>query len=235
MSDRLHIVSIGAHCCCTEIMAGATVAKYIRHGHKGTLVHMTLGEKGHKGITIDEYAAQKREEALRCGAVIGADVRFMPWKDAELPFDDEVAFHLADVLREIKPDIVITHWKGSFHSDHVNTHHNVRRAAFLASWPHVRRELPAYPIRRVYFAENWEDLEGFRDDVYIDVSETVEQWEEAMNAYELFRGGVSGFRYANYYKGLKMMRGALGGFDRAEAFMEPSLERPGKRQAFDLG
>jgi len=43
-----------------------------------------------------------------------------------------------------------------------------------------------------------------------------------VQAYELFRGGVSSFGYLGYYEGLGQVRGAQVGTEWAEAFAVPS-------------
>lgn len=218
---KFHIMVVGAHAADAEIMAGAVVAKYTKMGHKATLVHMTPGEKGHRTLSPEAYAEQKRREALAAGKVLGAEVRFLPYKDAELPVNDEVKYALCDVIREVKPDIMITHWKGSIHKDHENTSYIVQDALFYAGLPAIKRDLPAHGCWRVYYAENWEDPYDFEIDTYVDITDVHDTWIEAISQYELFRGGISSFRYMDYYKALVVMRGCLANFKYAEAFMSP--------------
>lgn len=222
MADsKHHVMVVGAHCADAELTAGGVIAKYTGAGHKATIVHMTLGEKGARGKSVEEYAAQKREEAQAAARVLGADVRFLPYKDAELPVNDEVKYALADVIREVKPTILITHWKGSIHKDHENTAYIVEDARFYAALPTIQRALPAHGVWTLYYAENWEDPYDFVPDTYVDVSEVFDTYVEAITRYELVRGGVSSFRYLDYYKALATMRGCLAGCRYAEAFMLP--------------
>jgi hypothetical protein len=72
-------------------------------------------------------------------------------------------------------------------------------------------------VRQLYYAENWEDNLHYEPDTYIDVSAVYETWVNAASGYQLFRGGISSFRYADYYKALSITRGALAGFAHAEA------------------
>ena len=222
MTDRLHLMIFGAHAADGEIMAGATAAKYAKAGHKVTFVHVTLGEAGHKTLSCDEYAAQKREEAHRAAKAIGAQAIIMPYRDAELEYNRETVDATIDIIRREKPDIIITHWQGSFHRDHEYTSEIVVRATGLASLPSYVRELPAHRTGTLLYAENWEDPYDFRDDLYVDIDDEVyELWHECISQYELFRGKVSSFPYVQYYQGLFMMRGALAGCKRAEAYMRP--------------
>src|SRR5438309_2365079 len=124
MSTPACVLAIGGHAADMEFTAGALVAKYTRAGARAVFLHLTAGEMGHPRLSGEEYARQKVDEAARAARVLGAEARFLSYVDASLPRDDEVAYQIADVIREVKPDVVLTHWQGSFHSDHVNTYHN---------------------------------------------------------------------------------------------------------------
>ena len=227
MSNRkkLHLAVFGAHIGDAEIMAGHMIAKYAKEGNKVTIVAMTTGEKGHPTLSPEVYEKQKRKEAADSAKVWGADLIIMPWKDGELPLTEESKLAVADLIREIKPDIILTHWKGSFHKDHYNTHHNLVEAVFYAAVPGVKRKLPAHGIKQMYFSENWEDMLDWEADVYVDITDVYDLWIKGIEKHALFRGEVASFRYNSYYKGLACMRGALGGFEKGAALMLPRFSR----------
>ncbi|MFD0869096.1 Uncharacterized proteins, LmbE homologs [Chlamydia abortus] len=219
---KSHILAISAHAGDMDLTAGAVLAKYTQEGHKVTMLHLTPGEKGHPRLTPDEYRKQKIEEAYQFADIIGAEVRFFDYKDAELPVDEKIKYEVADVIREVKPDIIITHWKNSIHKDHSNTYSIVQDAHFYAALKTIERELPAHYTRRMYFAENWEDMEGFEPEVFVDIPEDAfETWVKGMNAYAFARGETYGFPYIEYYKALTIVRGAPVNFKRAQAFAVP--------------
>jgi len=221
MADKLHVVYFGAHIGDAEITCGHVLAKYTRAGHKATIVHVTPGEKGHPTLSPEVYEKQKREETAASAKLWGCDVRIMPFKDGETYLNEESKLMFADLIRELKPDIVITHWKGSFHKDHINTHYNVVEGIFYAAVPGIKRALPAHGIKQLYFADNWEDALEFEPNVYMDVTDTYDVWKEGIAKHALFRGEVSSFRYNEYYTGLTQVRGGIAGCKRAVAFMLP--------------
>lgn len=221
MTAKHKIMVVGAHAGDAEIMAGAVVAKYTSQGHEAVLVHLTPGEKGHKTLTPEEYAQQKMEEGHRAAAALGAKAIFLPYKDAELPVNEEVKYALADIIRAEKPNIMITHWKGSIHKDHEATYYIVQDAIFYAALPSIKRELPAHGCYNQFFAENWEDPYEFEVDTYVDITDSYDQWLKAALEYELFSGSISSFRYMDYYKALAVMRGCLAGTKYAVGLMRP--------------
>jgi LmbE family N-acetylglucosaminyl deacetylase len=215
------VLAIGGHAADMEFTAGALVAKYTRAGARAVYLHLTAGEMGHPRLSGREYARQKYEEAHSAARVLGAEARFLPYADASLPCNDEAAYQIADVIREVRPQVVLTHWRGSFHSDHASAHHNTMRALFLAALPAIERTHPPHSPGTVLFPENWEDMEDFDPNLYVDIDDVYDQWLEAANQYELFRGGISSFRYRDYYQALAIMRGCLSGYARAVALMRP--------------
>lgn len=121
-----------------------------------------FGRKRQPSVPADEYGAQKRKEAEEAAKILQATPHFLPYRDGELTVADEIARELAKLLRKLQPQVVITHWKESIHSDHTATYHLTHRAIFMAVNPHFDLEgLPPIRSVRLYYAENWEDAEGF--------------------------------------------------------------------------
>lgn len=214
-----------------ELTAGAVLARQQRLGDRVVLLHLTLGEGGNPRLLPAEYGAQKRREALAAAEALGAEVIFGPYRDGELPNDEQARRYVADVIRQVKPTHVITHWERSIHKDHANTHAIVEDAVLLASLEGVVTERPRHRgIRGIYFAENWEDKEGFQPYLYVEVSEEWERRREAVIEYEFVRGGISSFPYFDYYDALAVVRGAESRRRRAVAF---DIDALGKRRVLD--
>ena len=220
------IMVVGAHAADAEIMGGATVLKHVNAGWRAVLVHMTPGEKGHRTLSPDEYANVKTREAEAAARALGAECVMLPFRDGELPVSEEAQWAVADVIRERRPDVLVTHWRGSIHRDHRSTSLNVMESLFLARLPAFKRRHPSYGPSKVFFAENWEDAEGFRPDLYLDVSDVFGRYLEAIRSYSLFRGEVASFPYEQWYRGAAEMRGAEGGFARGVALMQAEGRRP---------
>jgi N-acetylglucosamine malate deacetylase 1 len=225
------ILAIGAHAGDMEITAGPLLIKQHRAGDRVVILHMTLGEGGNPKMSPAAYGAQKRREALAADSVIGAQAIFAPYKDGELPDDEEVRRYVADVIRQVKPQFIITHWQKSIHKDHSRTSAIVQDAVLLASLDGVVTAHPAHRgIRGIWYAENWEDAEDFKPYISVDVSAERDQWREAVTKYEFIRGGISSFRYLDYYDALAVVRGAVAGKQRAIAF---DIDAFGKRRVLD--
>jgi len=220
------VLAVGAHAGDMELTCGALLAREHARGDRVVLVHLTLGERGNPKVTAQAYAAQKKREAVAAAAILGAEVIFGPYKDGELPNDQAARQYVAAIIRRVQPTLIITHWKNSMHPDHAATNAIVRDAILLAAIVP-----PAWRgVHAVWYAENWEDPEGFTPYIYVDVSGAMRQWREAVMKYEFVRGGISPFAYLDYYGALATVRGAEAHKGQAEAF---DIEPYGKRRVFD--
>lgn len=209
--DRV-LLAIGAHAGDAEITTGAVLARHKRLGDRVVLLHLTLGEGGNPRMSPAAYGEQKRREALAAADALGAEVLFGPWKDGQLPEGEEAARVLADLVRQVKPTHVLTHWKSSLHPDHAAAHRLVNRAVLLASLEGFESAHPRHRgVRSVLYADNWEDAEGFTPYLLVDVTEDLAVWRAAARSYEFIRGGISPFPYLEYYEALARVRGALAG------------------------
>jgi N-acetylglucosamine malate deacetylase 1 len=225
------ILAVGAHAGDAELTSGLLLARQRMRGDRIVILHLTLGEGGNPKLSPEAYGAQKRREALAAGEKLGAEVIFGPYRDGELPNDDAARRYVADVIRRVKPTYVVTHWRESLHKDHAAAHAIVRDAVLLASLAGVVTEHPPHRgIRGVWYAENWEDADGFHPYVYVDVTGALDRWREAVSQYEFVRGGSTGFRYLEYYTALATVRGAEARKTHAVAF---DVESYAKRRIVD--
>ena len=135
--------------------------------------------------------------------------------------DEATALTVCDVIRELRPEVVVTHWKGSWHKDHRAACELTKNGVFYAALPTLERALPAHSPGLLLFGENWEDDEGFEPQHLVDVTPGFAPWRAAAEKYELARG-LSSFPYMDYYASLYRLRGCLRGSTYAQAFMTMS-------------
>jgi LmbE family N-acetylglucosaminyl deacetylase len=218
------ILAIGAHAGDMEVSAGATLARASRQGAKVVILHLSLGENGNPRKAAADYGKQKHDEAVAAAKALNAEARFAPWSDGSVRDTKEAEEFVAQVIREVKPTQIITHWKNSIHPDHSATYFIANHATLLASVTGWRG------AKSVWFAENWEDPEDFHPYIYVDTTEDMDTWRKATQCYEFLRGGISSFPYLQYYEGLSAMRGAESRKRHAEAF---DVDPINKRRVLD--
>jgi len=220
------ILAIGAHPGDGLFTMGALLAQQIERGGAGVLLSLSLGEKGApNNIPVQQYGEMQRTATHKAMGLLGADAIFFAYPDAEIPFNEESSLRVCDVIREQKPDIVVTHWSGSWHKDHQNCHLIVRDAVFYAALETLERKQPAHAVSKVFYADNWEDATNFVPDTYVNIEVVYEKWLQACDFYPMWRGQTGFFRYNDYYSSLAVMRGCLGGFKHAIALMSDPNQR----------
>jgi N-acetylglucosamine malate deacetylase 1 len=222
--DFSNVMAIAAHPGDAFFAMGAPVTVAAHFGGQGSLVSLSLGEKGSPSIPAEQYGSSQREASLKAAALIGAKVLFLPYPDGEIPINDEAKFSVCDLIRQYKPLTIVTHWKGSWHKDHRTCYDIVEDAIFYAGLPALVRKEPAHGIRRLFFADNWEDATGFVADTYLDITPVFDRWLNACSAFPMWRG-ETGFRYNDYYGSLAVARGCLSNFNHAVALMSPEEQR----------
>jgi len=227
-----HIMAIGAHIGDAELTCGKTLAKHYKIGDKISTVAITAGEKGcPPHMDIDEFEKMNIESAKTFASMLGGESICLGYRDGFVPDNEEVRFKVADVIREKKPDVILTHWVKSIHKDHIATSKIVNDAIFYAAQPFIERENPPHFASGPYYAENWEDEDCFNPYIYVDVTEGYELWTEAIQKLWLSTNSPW-FKYLEYYDGLSTSRGRLIKKKRAECFDVPAHMKKLVKESF---
>ncbi len=225
------LMAIAAHPGDGLFTMGAALAQQIERGGSGILLSLSLGEKGApKSIPVQQYGDMQRKATLKATSAIGAQAVFLTYPDAEIPFSEEISLRVCDAIREYKPEVIVTHWRGSWHRDHRNCHLAVNDAVFYAGLATLSRSAAPHTVSKVFYADNWEDAEDYQPDTYLDISAVRDKWLQACSFYPMWRG-ETGFRYNDYYSSLSVMRGALSGFKHAVALMSDVNQRLQRAQS----
>ncbi len=221
MNEKHTILAIGGHVGDMELTAGGLLATCAVHGGKIVTLALTAGEKGvPAGRTLEDYRKQKLAEAEAFAGMLGGEFLVLDYPDGLLPDDDKVRFEVCDIIRSVKPDILVTHHKQSMHKDHMVCRRIVDDARFFAGLSGFVRDLPAHFARTLYYAENWEDATDFKPYVFLDTTAGYELWRKAVQTHWFVTGSKS-FPYFEYYDALSRVRGIEARTGRAECFMIP--------------
>lgn len=195
MSTIKRVVSIGAHSLDAELMGGPLMLKYAKEGAHCTYIHVTQGRLEDPNATEKakaEYLQSLLEQNQRAAKALGGDTIWLGYVSSNMPSTEEFSARLEKYFVDEKVDLVITHWRGSMHPRHINTHDAVTSAV-----KNLRRK--GSSIRLVY-GETFEDLVGFIPQAYFVLSEEEkEQWFKGLKEYQVFNGEINDFPYIPYY------------------------------------
>ena len=88
------------------------------------------------------------------------------------------------VIREARPDVIITHSPTDYMRDHLEVSRLVFDASFCSSVPHYAAETPAYPeIVPIYYMDTLAGVD-FMPTEYVDITDTVELKLQALDCHE---------------------------------------------------
>ena len=180
----MRVMAVGAHPDDVELMAGGTLARYVKRGDETAMVYMCNGNMGHVEIPPDELVEIRKEESRQATEVIGAKMYWFDNSDFTTEVVPKRTLQLVDAIRDFKPDMVITHSTEDYIRDHVNTGHLVFKASFDASVPHVESENPHHD--KIVPIFEMDTLFGLRfvPTEYVDVSDVIEIKQRALACHK---------------------------------------------------
>ena len=124
----LDVLAVGAHPDDVELGCGGTLALLASAGRAVGIVHLTSGEAGSRGTAED----RRREAAAAAGALGVATLEILDCGDAGLRTGRAEEDALIEVLRRLRPRLVLGPPATDRHPDHGRAHALLRDACFYA-------------------------------------------------------------------------------------------------------
>ncbi len=183
---KLSVLFIGAHPDDAEFQVGGTAIKYVEGGHKVTFLSMTNGDAGHQEMAGAALAQRRYKETRAVAKFLGIDYIVLDNHDGQLQDTVENRDSLIRIIREIRPQLVITHRPNDYHTDHRHTSLIVQDAAYLVAVPNVCPLSPRldYNPVIVYHQDNFSKPYAFQPDVFVDITNVFDKKMEALAMHE---------------------------------------------------
>ena len=142
----MRVLAVGCHPDDLEIACGGTLRKYVEQGAEVYMCHVANGCLGHVVIEPEELRIIRTKEAENAGAIIGAKQVFnLDVPDLEVHSHNfEVMDAMADVVRFVRPDVMITHNPDDYMLDHTETSVIATNGAFCSGLNHRPRKFEAF-------------------------------------------------------------------------------------------
>jgi LmbE family N-acetylglucosaminyl deacetylase len=191
-------LAVYAHPDDPEVACGGTLAAWTARGARAAVVVVNRGDKGsiEEGTDPDELAARRADEAIAAGGALGvAEVVLLGYPDGESENDLELRRRLVEIIRRVRPEVVVTPDPTAllFGNGYVNHRdHRVCGAAVLdAVAPAAASPLyfpdtgPAHRVAAVYLSGTLEA------DTAVDITETLQRKVAALACHrsQLAGGG----------------------------------------------
>ena len=149
------LLAIHAHPDDIEFLAAGMLAGLAAGGHRIVIATATAGECGSAVTGPEETARIRQAEAAEAAALIGAEYRCVGFPDLGVFNDDASRRRVTELLRQVRPDIVLTASPADYHPDHEAISLLVRDACFAAPVPNYRtgEAAPLAAIPHLYFCD----------------------------------------------------------------------------------
>jgi N-acetylglucosamine malate deacetylase 1 len=179
VSMELDVLAIFAHPDDAELLCGGALLKSAQMGDRTGALDLTRGERATFGSPeIREQEAQRAAEMLGLAVRLNASL-----PDSAIENTVESRTTLVEILRDLRPSVVVTHAPEGRHRDHRVAAQLVYDACFLAGLKGFPAEGEAHRPEKLVHAMT------FREDVVkptfvIDISDQMEAKLEALACYE---------------------------------------------------
>ena len=221
-AKKLNILAVAAHPDDVDLNVAGTLIKYKKAGHNIFIAYTTSGNTGSNVMTDTKLIGETREkEALEAAKYYGAQVRFLRNDDERLFDTNETRTQVLDALRWADPDIVFTHWKDDESTDHAMTSKLVR--SMIPSMPGRNQQSNERPCAKLPSVFMWDTGRGigFQPEVYVDVSDEMEDKVKALECHKCQNSWMAEFGNNSFSESMRIRAAFYGlqnGCKYAECF-----------------
>ncbi len=155
---KLIVLAIGAHADPFDMpyQCGGTLAK--------------LAKAGNKVICVSA-CEENQEEATKVAKVLGCETMFMDLEEGTIENDTATVHKIVELIRDLKPDIVITHQPTDYNPDHRKLSQAVLGACLLSRVGEVKTKHKPYKVPCLYYSETSSGINS-HGTTYIDIEDT---------------------------------------------------------------
>ncbi len=168
---------IGAHPDDADIQFGGTAILLRQLGHNIIFVSMTDGSAGHHELSRTALADRRLNETKRAAKFLDITYIVMDLLDGELVADLATRHKLMRLIREQKPDVIISPRPYDYHTDHRATSVLARDCSFLLTVPNVCPETHALDKSPAIFfhQDGFKKPVPFAPDVIVDITPVIDR------------------------------------------------------------
>jgi N-acetylglucosamine malate deacetylase 1 len=180
-------IAIAAHPDDIEFLMAGTLMLLRDKGYRTHYFNLANGCCGTTEYDAATIAGIRREEAMQAAAYLGAEYHESICNDLEIFYDKPTLARVAAVIREVSPDIVLTHSPVDYMEDHTNTCRLAVTAAFARGMPNFPTDPSRKAIEKqvtVYHAQPYQHRDPLGNviepELVVDVTDLVARKREAL-------------------------------------------------------
>ena len=171
----MKILMIGAHQDDNEFERGGLASKLLKMGHEVFFLSLCNGCGGHHILTPEETVKTRAKESAAVAKLLGVKYDVWDIDDCNLVADLPTRKRLIRYIRNISPDLVITHRPNDYMPDHRAAGQLVQDASYLLTVPHECPDAPAMRFMPVImYSEDKFSNPKFRADIVVDIGSEID-------------------------------------------------------------
>jgi LmbE family N-acetylglucosaminyl deacetylase len=170
---KQRVVIFGAHPDDPESGCGGLIALLTKDGHEVIVAYATC-YRGQRKFGGEPESVVRRREATEACRILGARPHFFDYPHEQFTADEATLKAVSAWLKEVKPDVVVTHWP-------LDTHPNHHVTSSLVWQCYVQR-VPW----SLYFFEVMTDQQtlNFQSELYLDVESVYALKQKALRRHQ---------------------------------------------------
>lgn len=175
-------IAIAAHPDDIEFFMSGTLMRLRAAGYEIHYMNLADGCCGSTQTDAETTARIRRQEAMQAASSIGATFHESICRDLEIFYDRPTLLKVASVIRQVAPDIVLTHSPADYMEDHTNTCRLALTAAFSRGMPNFPVDPPRGAVNKpvtVYHAQPYYNKDPLKrpvePELFVDVSDLIEK------------------------------------------------------------
>lgn len=188
------VLAVVAHPDDIELLCAGTLVLLRRAGWDVHLATMTPGDLGSMRHSREEISRIRRAEAAASAAVIGAGYTCLEFSDLTIVYDEPHKRRVTGLIRQVRPDLVITLSPFDYMADHTETPRIVREAAFASTIPNWEASLngstppPCQKLPAILYSDPVDHVDHFGKRVpasrVVDITDVVDVKQRMLEAHD---------------------------------------------------
>lgn len=223
----MKLLTITAHPHYAGMNIAGTLYKHAQRGDEIHVVSLTAGDLMTNRVTRAELARINKRDLESAASLLGfKEVRVLGFQDGEVMNNLDVRIALNRAIREVKPDVVFTHWYPNCTiPDFKYTGEVVMDSIFTALLVSGRwvEELPSHWTSRAYAFDEPALAADFNPSHLVDISDVIEMKLKAIDCFQIHcdsNFGGDAEKFHSFYLGPARYWGIKAGVLYAEPFQQ---------------
>jgi N-acetylglucosamine malate deacetylase 1 len=190
MSESKVALAVGAHPDDVEFMMAGAMALLREAGYELHLFTIGNGNCGTAVYEHNDIVRIRAAEAHAAAAVIGATYHEGLVNDIEIFYEELVLRRVTALVRELQPEVVLTHSPNDYMEDHQNTSRLMVSACFcrgMRNWLSAPPLPPTFQDCFLYHCNPHGNHDGMRNlvvpSLYVDITDKIETKEQMLRCH----------------------------------------------------